>query len=118
MICRSGRELFLRRTIMNSPIWREPRKGSGTLTFPSKNGSGEIIFLRNLVEGAASHSYGIHVATVGRFAVGPVIERAKEILQNLESGEAEGKRADTGKRAAPTRPNLCRWRCSDPWNGN
>jgi DNA mismatch repair protein MutS len=67
--------------------------------FSVKEWQGEIIFLRNLVEGAASHSYGIHV---GRLAGLPpaVIERAKEILQNLESGEAEGKRADTEKRGA------------------
>jgi DNA mismatch repair protein MutS len=36
---------------------------------------------------------------VGRLAglPGAVIERAKEILQNLETGEAAGKRADAGK---------------------
>jgi DNA mismatch repair protein MutS len=67
--------------------------------FSVKEWQGEVIFLRNLVEGAASHSYGIHV---GRLAGLPaaVIERAKEIMQNLESGEAEGKRADTEKRGA------------------
>jgi DNA mismatch repair protein MutS len=65
--------------------------------FSVKEWQGDVIFLRNLVEGAASHSYGIHV---GRLAGLPlaVIERAKEILQNLESGEAEGKRADTVER--------------------
>jgi len=67
--------------------------------FSVKEWQGDVIFLRNLVEGAASHSYGIHV---GRLAGLPpaVIERAKEILQNLESGEAEGKRADTEKSGA------------------
>ena len=67
--------------------------------FSVKEWQGDVIFLRNLVEGAASHSYGIHV---GRLAGLPsaVIERAKQILQNLESGEAEGKRADTEKRGA------------------
>jgi DNA mismatch repair protein MutS len=54
--------------------------------FVVKEWQGDIIFLRNLVEGAASHSYGIHV---GRLAGLPasVIERAKEILVRLE-GEA------------------------------
>ncbi len=67
--------------------------------FSVKEWQGEVIFLRSLVQGAASHSYGIHV---GRLAGLPpaVIERAKEILQNLESGEAEGKRADTEKSGA------------------
>jgi DNA mismatch repair protein MutS len=49
--------------------------------------AGEVIFLRNLVEGASSHSYGIHVARLAGLP-SAVIERAKEILQNLESGEA------------------------------
>jgi DNA mismatch repair protein MutS len=61
--------------------------------FSVKEWRGEIIFLRNLVQGAASHSYGIHVARLAGLPAA-VIERAKEILQNLESGEAEGKRAD------------------------
>jgi DNA mismatch repair protein MutS len=65
--------------------------------FSAKEWRGEIIFLRNLVEGAASHSYGIHVARLAGLP-GPVIERAKEILQNLESGE--GKRAGTGESGA------------------
>jgi DNA mismatch repair protein MutS len=67
--------------------------------FSVKEWQGNVIFLRSLVEGAASHSYGIHV---GRLAGLPpaVIERAKQILHNLESGEAEGKRADTEKSGA------------------
>lgn len=72
--------------------------------FSVKEWQGDVIFLRSLVEGAASHSYGIHV---GRLAGLPaaVIERAKEILQNLESGEVEGKRAGTQKsRAALDEP--------------
>jgi DNA mismatch repair protein MutS len=48
----------------------------------------QIIFLRTIIPGGASHSYGIQVA---RLAGMPpdVIERAKEILRNLESGEFE-----------------------------
>ncbi len=48
----------------------------------------QVIFLRTIVPGVASHSYGIQVA---RLAGMPhdVIERAKEILRNLESGEFE-----------------------------
>jgi DNA mismatch repair protein MutS len=65
--------------------------------FSVKEWQGDVIFLRNLVEGATSHSYGIHVARLAGLP-SAVIERAKEILQNLESGEAEGKRANTEKR--------------------
>src|SRR5882724_7289574 len=51
--------------------------------FAVKEWRGEIIFLRNLVEGAASHSYGIHVARLAGMPAN-VIARAKEILARLE----------------------------------
>ena len=46
----------------------------------------QIVFLHKIVEGGADKSYGIHVA---RLAGGPkpVIERAKDILKNLEDTE-------------------------------
>ena len=51
-----------------------------------KEWNDQIIFLRKIVAGGASRSYGIQV---GRLAGLPdeVISRAKEILRNLESGE-------------------------------
>jgi DNA mismatch repair protein MutS len=51
----------------------------------------QIVFLRRLVEGGASRSYGIQVARLAGLPSG-VIERAREILGNLEAGEfdAEG----------------------------
>jgi DNA mismatch repair protein MutS len=48
--------------------------------------------LRNLLEGAASHSYGIHVARLAGMPAG-VIERAKEILAQLEG--SQGNRGDS-----------------------
>jgi len=59
--------------------------------FAVKEWRGEIIFLRNLVAGAASHSYGIHVARLAGLPA-RVIERAKEILAQLEG--SDGSRAD------------------------
>jgi len=56
--------------------------------FAVKEWRGEIVFLRNLIEGAASHSYGIHVARLAGLP-GPVIDRAKEILARLEAGETD-----------------------------
>jgi DNA mismatch repair protein MutS len=53
--------------------------------FAVKEWQGDIIFLRNLIEGAASHSYGIHVARLAGLPMA-VIERAKEILEKLEGG--------------------------------
>ncbi|HTM11153.1 MAG TPA: DNA mismatch repair protein MutS [Verrucomicrobiae bacterium] len=56
--------------------------------FAVKEWKGEVIFLRSLVEGAASRSYGIHVAKLAGLPAS-VIERAKEILKNLEGGELD-----------------------------
>ncbi len=51
--------------------------------FAVKEWQGDVIFLRNLVQGAASHSYGIHVARLAGLPPA-VIARAKEILATLE----------------------------------
>ncbi|MBM4261040.1 MAG: DNA mismatch repair protein MutS [Deltaproteobacteria bacterium] len=55
--------------------------------FAVKEWQGDIIFLRSLVEGAASHSYGIHVARLAGLPA-PVIARAKDILAQLEGAAA------------------------------
>ena len=49
-----------------------------------KEHDGKVIFLRKLIRGGADHSYGIQVANMAGLPH-VVIERAKEILQNLES---------------------------------
>jgi DNA mismatch repair protein MutS len=46
----------------------------------------EVVFLRKILPGGASRSYGIHVARLAGLPP-PVIHRAREILTNLESGE-------------------------------
>jgi len=46
----------------------------------------QIVFLHKIVEGGADKSYGIHVARLAGVP-GPVIERAKAILRNLEETE-------------------------------
>ncbi len=51
-----------------------------------KEWNDQIIFLRRIIKGGASHSYGIQVARLAGLP-NPVIERAKEVLRNLESGE-------------------------------
>jgi DNA mismatch repair protein MutS len=53
-----------------------------------KEWGGEVIFLRKIVEGGTNRSYGIQVA---RLAGLPqvVIDRAREILSNLERGELD-----------------------------
>ena len=67
--------------------------------FAVKEWQGDIIFLRNLVEGAASHRYGIHVARLAGLPA-EVIERAKEILAGLEGDASE--RATLSDTAAPS----------------
>ncbi|RNC69579.1 MAG: DNA mismatch repair protein MutS [Desulfuromonadales bacterium] len=51
-----------------------------------KEWNDQVIFLRKIVEGGASHSYGIQVARLAGLPA-EVIERAREILHNLEKGE-------------------------------
>jgi DNA mismatch repair protein MutS len=71
--------------------------------FAVKEWRGEIIFLRNLVEGAASHSYGIHVARLAGMPPG-IIERAKEILARLEGARDGHQNLEPGDRSASTAP--------------
>ena len=71
--------------------------------FAVKEWRGEIIFLRNLVEGAASHSYGIHVARLAGMPPG-IIERAKEILARLEGAREGHQELEPGDRSANTAP--------------
>jgi len=53
-----------------------------------KEWSGEIIFLRKIVQGGTNRSYGIQVARLAGLPT-KVIDRAKEILFNLERGELD-----------------------------
>jgi DNA mismatch repair protein MutS len=48
-----------------------------------------ILFLRKVTEGSSSHSYGIQVARLAGVP-GQVVQRAREILRNLESGQQDG----------------------------
>ena len=54
--------------------------------FAVKEWQGEVIFLRTLKEGPASRSYGIQVASLAGLPRS-LIERAREILNNLEGEE-------------------------------
>jgi DNA mismatch repair protein MutS len=54
-----------------------------------KEWNDEVIFLRKLVEGGTNRSYGIQVARLAGIPA-QVLERAKEILTNIESGELNG----------------------------
>ncbi|NIA08453.1 MAG: DNA mismatch repair protein MutS [Nitrospiraceae bacterium] len=65
-----------------------------------KEWEGQIVFLRRLVDGAASRSYGIQVAALAGVP-GPVIEKAKEILGKIEKKASNNKKADSVNRTRP-----------------
>ena len=56
------------------------------LSMAVREWSGEVLFLRRVIEGPASRSYGIEVARLAGLPAG-IIARAREILRNLEQGE-------------------------------
>ena len=58
------------------------------LTMAVTEVSGRVVFLRRVVPGAASRSYGIHVARLAGLPE-PVLARAREILANIEAHELD-----------------------------
>lgn len=60
---------------------------------------GRVVFLRKVIPGGADKSYGIHVAQLAGLPKA-VIHRSREILQNLENGQAERTEKGKGKPAA------------------
>jgi len=78
-----------------------------------KEWGGEIIFLRKIVAGGTNRSYGIQVARLAGLPQ-KVIDRAKEILSNLEKGELDATgmpkiattRMVTSKPKLPLQPSL------------
>lgn len=76
--------------------------------FSVKEWKDEIIFLRQLVEGGTDKSYGIHVARLAGIPAA-VLDRAKEILANLESQafdlQDQPKLAHKNEPSAPSAPD-------------
>ncbi|MRR15153.1 MAG: DNA mismatch repair protein MutS [Deltaproteobacteria bacterium] len=79
------------------------KEGARNYNIAVKEWGEKIIFLRKIMEGGTSRSYGIEVARIAGVPAS-VIARAKEILRNLEKGEfdeigmpriARGKSAQT-----------------------
>ena len=54
-----------------------------------KEWKGEIIFLHEVIKGAADQSYGIHVAQLAGLP-NPVIKRSKQVLNLLQQSESSG----------------------------
>jgi DNA mismatch repair protein MutS len=83
----------------------------------------KVIFLRKLTEGGCEHSFGIHVAAMAGMPR-DIINRAMEILQDLESKSIEGNEGshknDTRQSAKNIVPNnfqLSLFETSDPIAG-
>ena len=66
--------------------------GVENATVSVREWEGEVIFLHEVRKGAADRSYGVQVARLAGLP-GSVVERAKEILHQLENGEGGGKQA-------------------------
>ena len=63
--------------------------GVENATVAVKEWAGDVIFLHEVKKGAADRSYGVQVARLAGLPAS-VIERAKIVLEALESGEREG----------------------------
>ncbi|MDY0301234.1 MAG: DNA mismatch repair protein MutS [Trichlorobacter sp.] len=66
------------------------------LTVAVREWQDQIVFLRTIVPGAASHSYGIQVARLAGIPM-EVISRAKEVLKNLEDSDLNQQNSKPGK---------------------
>jgi DNA mismatch repair protein MutS len=65
---------------------------------------GDVVFLRKIVPGGADRSYGIHVAKLAGLPA-PVINRAQEVLAQLERSDTEFKPHDDSSRATLPQPH-------------
>jgi DNA mismatch repair protein MutS len=67
---------------------------------------GRVVFLRTLLEGGSSRSYGIEVARLAGLPA-PVVRRAREVLGNLEAGELDAAgHPRAARRSAPAENQL------------
>ncbi|MBI5877173.1 MAG: DNA mismatch repair protein MutS [Chloroflexi bacterium] len=72
---------------------------------------GKVTFLRKIVPGGADRSYGIHVAQLAGLPR-PIINRAEEIMDDLESQSSEPRSVRGERSPAPLQPAL--FNLSDP----
>jgi DNA mismatch repair protein MutS len=79
------------------------REGAQNFNIAVREWNEQIIFLRKIVPGGADKSYGIQVA---RLAGLPrqILERAKQILVNLEKSELSADAASSGEEESPVAP--------------
>ena len=80
-----------------------------------KEVDGKVIFLRKLVRGSSEHSFGIHVAKLAGLP-NKVVNRANEILEQLEVGNSKSPISDGSKPAKkkPEAVQLSLFQLDDP----
>lgn len=74
---------------------------------------GRIIFLRKLMKGGSNHSFGIHVAKLAGMPV-VVLERAKQMLVELEKSHQTERRKETAGQVAKENLQLSFFQLDDP----
>jgi DNA mismatch repair protein MutS len=79
--------------------------GITNLTFAVREWEGEVIFLYKVIPGASDQSYGIHVAKLAGLPL-TVVDRAQEILKDLEARSVNGIRPARRTRARGVRTAL------------
>ena len=80
-----------------------------------KEVDGKVIFLRKLVRGSSEHSFGIHVAKLAGLP-NKVVNRANEILEQLEVGNSKNPITDGSKpvKKKPEAVQLSLFQLDDP----
>ena len=74
-------------------------EGVENATVTVREWEGEVIFLHEVRKGAADRSYGVQVARLAGLP-SSVVDRAREVLDALESGEREGQMGGAARPAA------------------
>ncbi len=103
----TGARTFFATHYHELPDLARTRSGVRNLSVAVREQNDRIVFLRKIVQGAADRSYGIQVARLAGLPAA-VVERAREILTNLEKAElnAEGRPALAGtRRKSPGAPD-------------
>jgi DNA mismatch repair protein MutS len=70
-----------------------------------REGEGEVVFLHQIAPGSAAKSYGIHVARLAGVPA-EVLERARQVLAELEAHHLEARNQRGGRRVRTLQPSL------------
>ncbi len=89
--------------------------GAVNMSIAVKEWQDDIIFLRKLVEGQANRSYGVQVGRLAGLPL-PVVERAKQVLENLEAGQFDERGVPLPGRVPGQSPEVTRRNNPDQLN--